>query len=117
MRNMFMTMAVGAAMILFAVSGASAAPAIPSQTAGLASAGSAATPVQWYDYCERLRYRCQYKYELGEEGEGNCRRYREECGGRGQSYCDRLLWRCRNKHRLGEEGEGNCRRYREECGR
>jgi hypothetical protein len=33
-------------------------------------------------YCERLRRACVYKEERGEVGEGNCRRYRSECGGR-----------------------------------
>lgn len=31
-------------------------------------------------YCERLRHACIYKEERGEVGEGNCRRYRRECG-------------------------------------
>jgi hypothetical protein len=31
-------------------------------------------------YCERLRRACIYKEERGEVGEGNCRRYRRECG-------------------------------------
>lgn len=31
-------------------------------------------------YCERLRRACVYKHERGETGEGNCRRYRSECG-------------------------------------
>lgn len=31
-------------------------------------------------YCERLRHACIYKEERGEVGEGNCRRYRYECG-------------------------------------
>ena len=31
-------------------------------------------------YCERLRRACVYKEERGEVGEGNCRRYRRECG-------------------------------------
>jgi hypothetical protein len=30
-------------------------------------------------YCERLRRACRFKDERGETGEGNCRRYREEC--------------------------------------
>jgi hypothetical protein len=64
--------------------------------------------------CERLRRACEYKDERGEGGMGNCRRYREECGGRG-SYCDRLRRACENKDERGERGEGNCRRYREEC--
>ena len=33
-------------------------------------------------YCERLRRACVYKHERGEVGEGNCRRYRSECGRR-----------------------------------
>ena len=33
-------------------------------------------------YCERLRRACVYKHERGEAGEGNCRRYRSECGRR-----------------------------------
>jgi hypothetical protein len=31
-------------------------------------------------YCERLRHACIYREERGEVGEGNCRRYRNECG-------------------------------------
>jgi hypothetical protein len=30
-------------------------------------------------YCERLRHACSFKEERGEQGEGNCRRYRREC--------------------------------------
>jgi hypothetical protein len=29
--------------------------------------------------CEELRKACLHKEELGEQGEGNCRRYRETC--------------------------------------
>jgi hypothetical protein len=29
--------------------------------------------------CEELRRACLHKDELGEQGEGNCRRYREAC--------------------------------------
>jgi hypothetical protein len=68
-----------------------------------------------YGFCERLRWKCEHKYELGQEGEGNCRRYREECGGRAR-YCERLRWKCEHKYELGQEGQGNCQRYREECG-
>jgi hypothetical protein len=67
-------------------------------------------------YCERLRRACIYKEERGEVGEGNCRRYRAECGGR-VSYCERLRRACLYKEERGEVGEGNCRRYRIECGR
>jgi hypothetical protein len=66
--------------------------------------------------CETLRRACESKGELGERGEGNCRRYREECGNRrSASNCDSLRRACLYKRELGERGEGNCRRYREEC--
>jgi hypothetical protein len=116
MRNTFLVMAVGAAMFLLSAAGVSAAPAASTPLAAEAASASVLKQVQYYSYCERLRARCQYKYELGEVGEGNCRRYREECGGR-NDYCARLRYKCRHKYELGEEGEGNCRRYREECGR
>jgi hypothetical protein len=67
------------------------------------------------NYCRNLRYRCENKEELGEEGAGNCRRYREECGWQRRSYCENLRYRCENKENLEEEGNGNCRRYRREC--
>jgi hypothetical protein len=31
-------------------------------------------------YCRRLRRACEFKDVRGETGEGNCRRYRRECG-------------------------------------
>lgn len=30
--------------------------------------------------CRELRAACMHKEELGEEGQGNCRRFRETCG-------------------------------------
>ena len=68
-------------------------------------------------YCEQLRRACEYKEELGEVGQGNCRRYREECGSRrpSASLCRELRYACLHKEELGEEGMGNCRRYRETC--
>jgi hypothetical protein len=30
--------------------------------------------------CKELRRACLHKDELGEQGEGNCQRYRETCG-------------------------------------
>jgi hypothetical protein len=70
-------MAVG--MSVFAVSAASAAP--------IAREGIAAQGVieqAQYDsrYCRRLRRACENKDVRGEVGEGNCRRYRRECGRR-----------------------------------
>jgi hypothetical protein len=119
MRNAVMTLALGAAMIFLSLGSASAAPAGAPQLADKAAMETVLRQAQYdgYGYCERLRERCKYKYELGEAGEGNCRRYREECGGGRQSYCERLRHKCMYKEERGEVGEGNCRRYRAECGR
>jgi hypothetical protein len=43
---------------------------------------------QMSGYCRRLRHACEFKSERGEAGEGNCRRYRRECGG-GWGYRER----------------------------
>jgi hypothetical protein len=34
----------------------------------------------WGGDCRELRAACMHKEELGEEGRGNCRRYRQTCG-------------------------------------
>ena len=67
--------------------------------------------------CEELRLACENKDRLGEQGEGNCRRYRQMCGQRQsrQQVCEQLRAACLNKDQLGEQGEGNCRRYRQTC--
>ena len=67
--------------------------------------------------CEQLRRACENKDQLGERGEGNCRRYRESCERRrpSRAVCQDLRQACLNKDQLGERGEGNCRRYRETC--
>ena len=36
---------------------------------------------QGYSFCRRLRRSCEFKHERGQAGEGNCARYRRECGG------------------------------------
>jgi hypothetical protein len=117
MRNAVMTLAVGAALIFLSLGAASAAPVSAPQFAGETAIETVLQQVQYGGYCERLRERCKYKYELGEAGDGNCRRYREECGGGRRSYCERLRRACMFKEERGQVGEGNCRRYREECGR
>jgi hypothetical protein len=33
-----------------------------------------------YEQCRELRAACMHKEELGEEGRGNCERYRRICG-------------------------------------
>ena len=73
--------------------------------------------------CRELQRACQMKDSLGERGEGNCRRFREQCGGRDigdrdsrGNRCERLRRACMFKDERGQRGEGNCQRYREECG-
>ena len=66
--------------------------------------------------CEQLRRACENKDALGEQGEGNCRRYRETCQRPvRRDVCAELRQACLNKEQLGEQGAGNCRRYRETC--
>jgi hypothetical protein len=101
---------------LASVSSVAAAPV----DAGVREAGRVARGVEHVQYwgggyCERLRRACVYKEQRGEVGEGNCRRYHSECGGR-VSYCERLRRACIYREQRGEVGEGNCRRYRSECG-
>src|SRR5437868_14106723 len=60
--------------------------------------------------CEQLRLACENKERLGEQGEGNCRRYRETRGrpvrrDRGEG----LRAACPNKEGWGEQGGGNRR--------
>lgn len=68
-------------------------------------------------YCEQLRRACERKDELGETGQGNCRRYREECAPRPSraEVCRQLRYECLNKEDIGATGEGTCRRYRQTC--
>src|SRR5262245_35366189 len=118
MRVVISAMILAAGLLLGNVPGAVAAPA-GANVRGIGLAESAAEHVQYGwggRYCERLRRACVYKEERGEAGEGNCRRYREECGGR-VSHCERLRRACEFKEERGQTGYGNCRRYREECGR
>jgi hypothetical protein len=100
----------------FASIGSNAAPVVGVYGSTAIEGGT--TLVQFWrgGRCERLRRACEYKNQRGEVGEGNCRRYRAECGGRA-SYCERLRRACYNKDVRGEVGQGNCRRYRSECGR
>ena len=113
MKNTMMTAVAGAAMMLITLGSGTAAP-VASHLGSGPAIESGATQVQW-GHCERLRWRCEHKNELGQEGMGNCQRYREECGGRDR-YCEHLRRACEYKNERGEEGQGNCRRYRAECG-
>jgi hypothetical protein len=118
MRTLIGSIILAASIGLANVPSAIAAPAPAG--AGVREAGGLGNvleQVQFWrgGYCERLRRACVYKEQRGEVGEGNCRRYRSECGGRA-SYCERLRRACYNKEERGEVGQGNCRRYRSECG-
>ena len=105
-----------AAILLASLGGGSNALAMPVAGGLGATADAPRIAIQYWrgDYCERLRRACVYKEQRGEVGEGNCRRYRAECGER-LSYCGRLRRACLYKEERGEVGEGNCRRYRAEC--
>jgi hypothetical protein len=112
MRHMVLAMFMALGLAFTGVSAASAAPI--GKAAGEPGIGSTITQVQYAGYCARLKYKCENKYEIGQEGRGNCHRYRVECGR--ANYCEKLRQACRYKHERGEQGEGNCRRWRYECG-
>jgi hypothetical protein len=65
------------------------------------------------DACGELRQACAMKRQLGEQGEGNCKKWRacraEQCGDLRQA--------CLYKRQAGEQGQGNCARYRDTCRR
>ena len=68
--------------------------------------------------CEELRMACENKDRLGEQGEGNCRRYRQTCQQHSrQDMCEESRMACLHREDLGEQGAGNCRKYRESCRR
>src|SRR5687767_6070528 len=116
MRRVLLGMLMGIGISLAGLSTASAGPITNGDMGNVAAQGVELQQIQYGGYCARLRRACEYKEERGESGQGNCRRYREECGGRRQ-YCERLRRACEYKDERGESGQGNCRRYRQECGR
>ena len=113
MRKFILGLIVATSCIFTGVSVASAAPVGPGLTDSAAKVETLVQKTASRDYCAYLRYKCNNKEQLGEYGEGNCRRYRRECGQ--ISYCERLRRACVYKEERGEVGEGNCRRYRDEC--
>jgi hypothetical protein len=115
MRKLIGSIAFAASLSLASVPSAIGAPV--AGVHGVNANGNAVHLTQFWrgGRCERLRRACEFKGQRGEVGEGNCRRYRAECGGRA-SYCERLRRACYNKDVRGEVGQGNCRRYRSECG-
>lgn len=115
MRNVIMGMAIAFCMAIGGISAASAAPVSAggmNNTPAVAADGLLQKVVTG-EYCARLKRACDYKEERGQEGEGNCRRYRNECGH--YNYCQALRRACEYKEERGQEGRGNCRRYRSEC--
>jgi hypothetical protein len=81
--------------------------------------------VQYGGYCESLRRACIYKDQLGETGEGNCRKYRRECGGAGnygapqryerrqggQDRCTYWHHRCANAYGWHNRSWHKCMKY------
>jgi hypothetical protein len=79
MRSIVLGTMIATGMSIFALSGASAAPLTRE---GIAAQGVIEQAQYESRYCRRLRRACQNKDVRGEVGEGNCRRYRRECGRR-----------------------------------
>ena len=106
-----------------------------------------ALPVSAAEFdCQSLRQACLMKDSLGEQGKGNCKRYRASgCaaqqggfqggggggvviggigigGGGGGGFgpgggrCFKLQQACANKEQLGLQGLGICKQFRNECG-
>ena len=80
MRKIVLGMLMGVGMSLAGLSAASAGPVAGGDIGIVAAGGVALQQVQFGGYCARLRRACEYKDERGESGQGNCRRYRQECG-------------------------------------
>jgi hypothetical protein len=79
MRSIVLGTMIAAGMSVFAFSAASAAPIARD---GIAAQGLIEQAQYESRYCRRLRRACENKDVRGQTGEGNCRRYRRECGGR-----------------------------------
>jgi hypothetical protein len=79
MRSAILGIMVATGMSALAVSETSAAPLARD---GIAGQGVIEQAQYESRYCRRLRRACQNKDIRGEAGQGNCRRYRRECGGR-----------------------------------
>jgi hypothetical protein len=71
---------LAAAGLGFVFSTASAAPVTTDGVREAATQQILIEHAQSSRYCARLRRACEFKNERGEVGEGNCRRYRRECG-------------------------------------
>jgi hypothetical protein len=79
MRSIVLGTMIATGMSFFALS---SAPAAPLTREGIAAQGVIEQAQYESRYCRRLRRACENKDVRGETGEGNCRRYRRECGRR-----------------------------------
>lgn len=114
MRKFILGLVIAASCTLTGASIVSAAPVGPGLTDSSIKVDTLVQKTASSDYCAYLRYKCNNKGQLGEVGEGNCRRYHREC--QQISRCERLRRACVYKEERGEVGQGNCRRYHYECG-
>jgi hypothetical protein len=74
--------ALGFGVVLAAGIGCLAVPALatPSTIDVAKPEVGLVTSVQLSRHCRRLQRACEFKNERGQAGEGNCRRFRNECG-------------------------------------
>jgi hypothetical protein len=79
MRSVILGTIVAVGLGAFGLSVASAAPIARD---GMAGQGVIEQVQYESRHCRRLRRACENKDIRGETGEGNCRRYRRQCGGR-----------------------------------
>jgi hypothetical protein len=76
MRNVLVGLTLAAGVGLAALPTSAA----PFSAGGVERLGTGVEQVQWNrSRCDRLRRACVNKDARGERGEGNCRRYREQC--------------------------------------
>jgi hypothetical protein len=80
MRKVVLGMVMGIGIGLAGLSAASAGPIAGGDIGNVAAHRAGLQQVQYGGYCARLRRACEFKEERGEVGQGNCRRYRQECG-------------------------------------
>ena len=77
MRNALVGLTLAAGLAFTALP----ASAVPFGITAPENLGNATEHAQWdRSRCDRLRRQCRNKDARGERGEGNCRRYREQCG-------------------------------------
>ena len=63
--------------------------------------------------CQELLLACEHRDALGEQGLGNCQKYRASCERR--PTCGQLRYYCLHKDAYNAEGQGVCQPYRRTC--